>query len=387
MLTPAFDPDALVAEAEEGAGLADWGDPGFRPALDVLCASLEDEARLNAQGRERLRARLAGDLVQRLRVIDDHARIAGLSDVPITAPIIVTGNGRSGTTLIHKLLAECEGHRSVLSWEMRRPSPPPKAETWSIDARIAELEAEFQADGYKAPEAMAKHQFGADQADECSTLLELACVGGIYGAMARTPSYTAYRETLDFAAPYRFHRMVLQELLFAGPQGRMVLKAPEHMFHLPELLATYPDAIVIQMHRDPARVIPSLISVVAKMQGFYTDTVDVDTIRDLRMSYAGILNDLPDIRAGLDAPRRFIDVQFLDLMDDPVGTLARVHDEAGLDFSAGSRTAIERYMTANPRGKFGEHRYELSDYGLSLAAIDEAFGPYIDHCGVRLERR
>src|SRR5688572_30651114 len=271
MPVPSFEPQQLLAEAEAATGLDDWGDPSFRAGLDLLCFSLEEEAGLNAKGRERLRGRLAGDLVQRLRVIDDHRRIPGLSDVPIPAPIIVTGNGRSGTTLMHKLLAECEGNRAVLSWEMRFPSPPPVAATWADDPRIAALEAEFEADGYKRPDAMAKHHYGADQAEECSTLLELACVGGIYGAMARTPAYTEYRERVDFRAPHTFHRMVLQELLLTGPQGRMVLKAPEHMFHLPELLETYPDAIVVQMHRDPARVIPSLISVVAKMQGFYAD--------------------------------------------------------------------------------------------------------------------
>ena len=386
MQAPAFDPRRLIDEAQTATGLDDWGDPSFRPALDVLCHSLEQEAGLNAKGRERLRGRLAGDLAQRLRVVDDHKRIPGLPDVPIAAPIIVTGNGRSGTTLVHKLLAECEGNRAVLSWEMRRPSPPPVAATWASDPRIRELEEEFEADGYKQPDAMAKHHYGADQAEECSTLLELACVGGIYGAMARTPSYTAYRETVDFHAPYAFHRMVLQELLLTGPQGRLVLKAPEHMFHLPELLAAYPDAVVVQMHRDPARVIPSLISVVAKMQGFYTDAVDVEEIRRLRMSYAGILNALPGVRAGLDAPGRFIDVQFLDLMDDPAGTVARIYEAAGLELTTGSRARVDRYMQANPRGRFGDHRYSLADYGLSTEIIDEAFGPYIAQCGLRLER-
>jgi hypothetical protein len=381
-----FDPDRIRNQAVAATGLDDWGDRSVHEGLEILCSSLRDEGNLNAKGAARLSSRILGAMIQRLKVIEDHKSIDGLSSVPIPRPIIVTGNGRSGTTLMHKLIAGCEGNRPVLTWEMRRPSPPPEAASWETDPRIDEIEREMEADGYKQPDAMARHHFGADQAEECSTLLELAGVGGIYGALARAPSYTRYRETVDFHAPYRFHKMVLQELALRGPQGRMVIKAPEHMFHLPELLDIYPDAVVVQMHRDPARVMPSLISVVGKMQSLYADTVDYDTIRDLRMSYADIMNALPDIRAGLDRPGRFVDVHYLDLVRDPAGTVERIYTEAGLPFAEGSRRNIDAHMQANPRNRFGVHTYSLSDYGLTTADVDRAFTPYIERNGIRLER-
>jgi len=382
-----FDPAALMAEAQEETGLSDWGDEAFREPLSILCESLETEAGLNARGRDRLRRRLVGDLAQRLGVVADRTREPAIAQVALPAPIIVTGNGRSGTTLMHKLLALDPAHRPVLLWETRRPSPPPEAAHWLDDPRIEEIERELADDGYKQPDAMARHHFGADQPEECSTTLALACVGGIYGAMARTPTYTAYRETADFHAAYGFHRSVLQALMFRGRGGRLVLKAPEHMFHLPELLATYPDAVVVQMHRDPARVIPSLISIVAKMQSFYADEVDVAAIRRMRMGYSDIMNRLPAIRAGLDRPGRFFDMQYLDLEEDQIGAVRGLYAAMGLAFTGAYQARLEGFIARNPRNRFGAHAYSLADYDLTLADIDRAFGPYIEANGVRLERR
>src|SRR4051812_15698651 len=114
-----FDPDRIRNQAVAATGLDDWGDPSVHEGLEILCSSLRDEGNLNAKGAARLSSRILGAMIQRLKVIEDHKSIDGLSSVPIPRPIIVTGNGRSGTTLMHKLIAGCEGNRPVLTWEMR----------------------------------------------------------------------------------------------------------------------------------------------------------------------------------------------------------------------------------------------------------------------------
>jgi hypothetical protein len=180
--------------------------------------------------------------------------------------------------------------------------------------------------------------------------------------------------------------MVLQHLCWQGPPGDLVLKAPEHMFHLPELLEIYPDAIVVTIHRDPARSIASLISIVAQMRGLFTDRLDVDAVKDSRFGYHRIMNRLRNIRAEIGKPDQFFDVQFTDLDTDPVGTIEHLFGETGLPMTDEYRGRISTYMTEHPRAKHGMHRYSLADYGLTFSDIDAAFAPYIHDNAVRLER-
>jgi hypothetical protein len=383
---PALDRAALQTAAEESTGLTDWGDPHFFDSADILLASLRDEAKLSAKGEDELAQRILETMRQRLRLIADRKRWPAIADVRIERPIIITGNGRSGTTLLHNLIASAPGHRGVQYWEMMRPSPPPEAETYATDPRIEEIESILARQGFKATSAMAKHAFGAARMEECTTTLELAGVGGYLGAVANVPTYTRYRETTDFRAPYRLHRMVVQQLAWRGPGGRLVLKAPEHMFHLPELLETYPDAMIVFAHRDPARSIASLISIVAQMRGLFTDAVDVEAVKTSRFSYHTIMNRLHGIRETLAKPGRFFDVQFVELNADPLGTLEKLYDQMEIEFTGEHGKRLESYMRANPRHLHGQHRYGLEDYGLSFEEIDRAFAPYIADNGVILER-
>lgn len=382
----ALDLNTLRAAAERSTGLSDWGDPNFFEGVGILISSLKNEANLNAKGEMSLIERLYLTFRQRLMLIEDRKRWPAIAEVKIERPIIVTGNGRSGTTLLHNLLALAPGCRGVKFWEILRPSPPPEAATYATDPRIEEIDRMLADQGFKAPSTQAKHAFGADRMEECSAVLELAGVGGYWGAFANVPSYTAYRENTDFHAPYRLHRMVLQQLSWRGAQGRMVLKAAEHMFHLPELLDTYPDATIVFIHRDPARSIASLISIVAQMRGLYSDKVDIEAVKASRFGYFDIMNRLRSIRAALDRPGRFFDVHFRSVDRDPVGTIRQLYGQIGMPFTDEYRQRIEAYMAENPRHRHGEHKYSLEDFGLSFADIDRAFGPYIRDNNVQLER-
>jgi hypothetical protein len=190
-----LDRTALQQAAEESTGLSDWGDPDFFTGIDILARSLNEEAHLNPKGRAELTLRLYETMRQRLLLLEDRKRFPEIAKVRIERPIIVTGNGRSGTTLLHNLLASAPGHRGVQYWEMMRPSPAPQAATYTSDPRIGEIEAMLARQGFKASSAMAKHAHGAARMEECSTNLELAGVGGYLGAVANVPRYTAYRET------------------------------------------------------------------------------------------------------------------------------------------------------------------------------------------------
>jgi len=98
-------PEDLTAAAAATTGLDDFGDGWWEEPFRRLCASLDSEARLHLPGRIRTRGELQLILQNRLRMVDLWKREPAVLGQPVTAPIVVTGLGRSGTTLLHELLA------------------------------------------------------------------------------------------------------------------------------------------------------------------------------------------------------------------------------------------------------------------------------------------
>jgi len=136
-----LDSDALVARACEETGLDDLGDIPYREPLEVLLASLNRDAGLDAP-----RLAVAGDsitglLVKRLRLVDDRTTYPAIADEKIVAPLFIVGLPRTGSTHLHALLAQVGGIRAPQMWEMTSPSPPPEQETYTTDPRIAQFEA------------------------------------------------------------------------------------------------------------------------------------------------------------------------------------------------------------------------------------------------------
>ena len=76
-------------------------------------------------------------------------------------------------------------------------------------------------------------------------------------------------------------------------------------------------------------------------------------------------------------------MHFHELVADPVA-----RDRARLRSSSASRSRarpsaqIAAYAAAHPRGRLGEHRYRLEDWGLDRAGVHAAFSFYTDRCGV-----
>ena len=89
-------------------------------------------------------------------------------------------------------------------------------------------------------------------------------------------------------------------------------------------------------------------------------------------------------RVGTD---RILDVHYLDLVGDTVGTMARIHEFLELDWDPAARERISRWQAGNPQNKYGRHRYCLADFGLEAEVLDERFKAYRERFGVAREPR
>jgi hypothetical protein len=73
-----------------------------------------------------------------------------------------------------------------------------------------------------------------------------------------------------------------------------------------------------------------------------------------------------------------LDIRYLDLLADPLSTVHDVYAFLGEELTPGAATAMRAYMDANPRGRFGAHRYDVTDFGVSAAELRERFSGYLD---------
>ena len=382
-----FDDQSLMRAAELATGQNDWGTPLFREPLSILARAIRDEASLNELGVRRAERRLVDALSARLQLNAARSFDPGIAQEPISRPIFVIGLPRAGTTFLHSLLAQDPAHRSPATWEMRAPSPPPEEATYSTDPRIAETDEALRFEGFLEPELQGIHPFAARRSEECNFMWEQSLLSVNFMAFWNVPSYTRHLYATDFTPVYREHRQFLQHLQRRFRRERWVLKSPAHSAWLPQLLTVYPDACIVQCHRDPAKVLPSLSSNLAALRRLFSDKVEVSDFGMARLQ-AESLAVVSRVREQPDMNTRFIDAHYLDVQADPLAAVRRIYAHFNLPFTAVAEAAMRAWLEQDrdSHAKGERHSYSLEQYRIDLGEIDEAMGPYVRQYGIRLER-
>jgi hypothetical protein len=366
--------DALLTAARAATGLDDAGDDWFRGPMDRLCTALEDEAELHLAGRVRARAELQVILQNRLRLVDLWRREPTIEDEVVRGPIVVTGLGRSGTTLLHELLACDPANRPPLLWELVHTVPGAAA---TRDAGVegpaqdwvATTHAEITLMDEMVPAFTSMHENGGHLPTECIFAFAHQFASDQFTGLYNVPSYTIWKSDVDLDPIYQWHRRMLQTLQWATPTERWVVKAPSHLSSLPLVFATYPDARVVITHRDPLRVVGSLADTMATLHWMHSDRVAHETL--IEFLCMGLELQMNAVTAERDSGTlpvdQIADVLYKDLVADPIGAVAHLYDEWGLELSDEASTRIKQYVDARhvSRGA-GEHRYRFEDTGLDL---------------------
>lgn len=373
-----FDADAIVADARAAAGLTDFGDESFRVPMGVLLRSLDEEAQLTPIGRAVQRQRVVDLLVNRLRAEACFARHPEIRDEAIRAPIVIVGLPRTGTTLLHRTIASDPRLYAARWYECRHPAPLGDAP--GDDPRIARAEAEVRAMLEGVPALASMHPLEATAPDEEILLLEHSFYSTTPEASANVPSYGAWLDRQDQRPAYRYLRRLLQLLQWEKRRRgvhaeRWVLKTPHHLGFADLLLDEFPDALVVQTHRDPLESIPSLASMIHALWSLAAERVDAKEIG--RQWNAKMAHALAHCLAVRDRrPDRFVDVWFRDAVQDPVGQAERIYAAAGLPMAADAEAAMRRFVATNPREGRPPHLYTLEEFGLTRAGIERDFAAY-----------
>lgn len=378
--------DELVDEAIAAAGVDDFGGDDFAAGLGVLTDAIESEAQLNDIGAVAVRAQIVGALTNRLRIVDYTKQHPDVAHERIDAPLIVVGMFRAGTTLLSQLLDQDGSNRALLSWEVADSVPPPTPENFRSGPRVEAVRAGQQMLSQINPAIDTVHHEQADQATECLAVLGQDFKSLIWEAVAVVPSYGAWLDGVDYLSSYQHHRRTLQVLQSGGVRGRWTLKSPQHALALEALTTVYPDARLVLLHRDPVMLCGSVCSLIRTLSATFTDADHRDRIGQ---RWVDVLSQCVERVAGFRAAHPdhpIIDVQYADLVRDPVGTVAGIYESAGRSLDEDAATEIKAYVAANPRGKYGAHTYDLAEFGVNEAAIRERFASYTDRHDVPLER-
>lgn len=371
---------SFIDKAVEETGLSDYGGSDFKEPLGRLIDSLENEAQLSLLGRMAARGDIMRCLSYRLKLVELCKQHPEIEQAPIKRPIMVIGPPRTGTTIFHDLLAMDPANRAPLTWECAHPLPPPEAATFLTDPRIAAQDAELAQVDKLIPAFKTMHPMGAQRAQECTVITTYAFASMMYNTQFNIPSYEDWVTEADMSAALAFHHKFLQVLQWKAPAERWVLKTPQHLWHFDQVLKQYPDALVVQTHRDPARILVSISSLVATLRTMCSDHVNITEVargyaRELARGYKKAMEFR---RSGLLPDNQIYDLYFKDFMSDQVGAVANVYQHFGIDFSAEASTAIQGFIDANPHDKHGSHQYNLASVGIEENELREMFRDYRD---------
>ncbi len=365
-----LDARSMVAKAKRRTGLSDFGDEWFLEPLAVLVDSINAEAELTPMGAWIQKARLEGALATRLRLEELLRRHPEIRDIDLGRVVVIAGMQRTGTTALHRLIGADPRARELLAWEALDPLPGRRR------ARIRRARLAERAIAYLAPGFFAVHPVEHRSPEEDVLLLDLCFMSQSPEAVMHVPTYADWLEGQDQTRAYGYLRTLLKVLHWQRPGEFWVLKTPHHAEYLDVVLEVFPEATIVQTHRDPQVIVPSFCSMVARGRGMLSDRVDPREVaahwtrKMRRMMKCSI-----EVRRTVDAGR-FVDVSYYDLLRDPIGELERIYRQTGIDFDEAARSAAKNAARANVQHRHGRHAYRLEDFGLDAESVERCFAFY-----------
>lgn len=371
---------ASTSDLERAFGHADFPAESALERLDHFLQALQSEAQLNLLGRLLTRRFLLRLLEGRLQLMDWLVRDPGVQEERIDSPLFVAGAPRTGTTILHALLAADPRTRVPLGWELLRPVPPPSPDPTlaARDPRIPLADRELIAPQTIVKGLLRVHEYGGGKPKECLSAQSFAFQSEEFTARFSVPSFEAELTSSDMSDAYRMHRLVLQVLQRGHPSTAWVLKSPVHLHDLPTLFETYPDARVAITHRDPLRLLASLSSLIATLRWSHSDHVDPAAIAQAHLDrYARTFERLVDwTEAGTLPEAQIHHSQFADFQEKPIETVSALYERFGLEWSGEAEQAMRETLEASPADRHGTHEYDPAELGDDPQQLRARFARY-----------
>lgn len=381
MTAPAVAFGTLLGSAGSRPGTGDWGDLGFTRNLELLLDSCRETADLTPAGWQVLDRIVFRHLRNRL-ALREHLRGRTEPVSPPAAPIVITGLPRTGTTLLHNLLAQDGEHRTLRLWEALRPSAAAAADGPDRSGLVSQAQSWLRHSYQVAPDLATVHPLTAEGPEECDTLLQNSFASQHFDDMFNAERYSHWYATAHLADEYRYYALQLAVLAAPDPRTEQwVLKAPAHLGHLDALLEALPDAVIVVCHRDPRRAVASYASLIRAVRAPHTKRFDPLLAGTQALQRCSLAMRRAQTTRESAAGARFVDVSYHQLMRDPFGAVSGIYHRLGWSLRPTARARMQRWLGRNPQHGSGEHRYGPAEFGLSNEWVAEEFASYLDRFG------
>ncbi len=367
----------LMTAAQKAEGLYNFGDQDFKTPLNHLIESINQESNLHPFGKFVTRQRLTGLLRNRLRAEYYFKKYPEILDIELEAPIVIAGLQRTGTTFLQRLLASHPEIRSLKSWEALNPAPHLGWESGKADLRIREGKKAEKGLRYLNPSFFAIHPVEYNSPEEEVLLLDISFLSTVAEATLHVPSFADWLENQDHTPAYEYMKKLLKLLSWQNPGKRWVLKTPHHLEYLDILTKVFPGSTIIQTHRNPIVTVPSLCSMLWHGRFIFSDEVDPQQIgrQWLRKVERMMVRSSEFRRSGYEG--QIIDIQYQDLIDDPIKQIERIFEIAGEGFDSEALKKAQELLNNQRKDRYGVHRYRPEDFGLSEASIKDRLAPFM----------
>ena len=170
------------------------------------------------------------------------------------------------------------------------------------------------------------------------------------------------------------------------PGERWLLKSPCHLWALDVLVEMFPDACIVQTHRDPLEIIGSYCSMMAALMAV-RESFDPKELGPAVLEYLSRSVERAMAARARTDPSRFVDIHYGAFLDDPMGTVRRVYVAFGLELGGQAADAMTQHLRENVQNKHGAHGYTLEEYGLSKERVTERLAAYIQRFDVPVGRK
>ena len=373
--------ESLIKKAEQATGLSDFGDEWFFPNIDVFIESLNSQARLSSEGYYSAEQMIIGALVNRLRHKNLIKMNPQILDETVDVKAVLTGLPRTGSTMLHRMLASAPELTSVKWFEAQNYTPLENEDYNDPTPRkdIAKDILNFMLK--KIPELMSIHPMDIDQADEEVIILGQLFSSSMLESTYFVPDYANWLNNQNPGKSYSDLIEILQSLQWQDPSRKnksWILKTPGHLMSLGAVVKYFPGAKIIMTHRDPVSTVPSYCSMESTLYKMNTDIISdfeignywLDRLSEWLNNFIEVRNSIPD--------DRFIDINYLDLVEAPEKIGTQVLKSIHINDDILTKEMMENWIKANKRENRQKHNCKLSDYGLTRESISNIFKDYIE---------
>ena len=370
----------LIKKAEEATGLSDFGDEWFFPNIDEFIKSLNSQAKLSSEGYYGAEQMITGALVNRLRHKNLIKMNPEILDETVDIKAVLTGLPRTGSTMLHRMLASAPELTAIKWYEAQNYTPLENEDYNDPSPRkdIAKDILKFMLK--KIPELMSIHPMDIEQADEEVIILGQLFSSSMLESTYFVPNYANWLTKQNPGKSYSDLIEILQSLQWQDSSRKnksWILKTPGHLMSLGAVIKYFPMAKIIMTHRDPVSTVPSYCSMESALYKMNTNAISdfeignywLDRLSEWLNNFIEVRNSIPD--------DRFIDINYSDLVEAPEKIGAQVLKSIHVNDDILTKEMMENWINANKRENRQKHNYKLSDYGLTNESISNKFKDYI----------